>query len=162
MAREAEGKGYICEQLCGILEPNSLTKVARVFQDILPKNREAASFLFHVCRNLVDETQVTTSTERSQYLFGAIAGANFLQKRSIRRWSFYGILERLDFRGITFDRCLFESVAFRHCLVDEMTLFIDCVFTGDLDIKPAGGWSNVHRERCRCFSRECGMGGNSR
>ena len=149
MAREAEGKGYISEQLCGILEPNSLDNVARVFQEIVPKNKKAASFLFHICRNLIDETQVTTRAERSQHLFSALAGTDFLKNRLIKRWSFYGILERLDFRGITFDQCRFERVAFRHCLADETTRFTDCIFTGDLDIKPTSDWSNVDRKGCR-------------
>ena len=150
MAREVEGKGYISEQLYGILEPSFLDKVARAFQEILPKNREAASFLFHICRNLIDEeTEVITSTERSQELFGAIVGTDFLQNRSIKRWSFHGILERLDFREITFDQCRFESVAFRNCPADETTRFIDCIFTGDLDIKPISDWSNIYREGCR-------------
>lgn len=150
MAQEPEGKGYISEQLCSILESDSFVNVARAFREILPRNREAASFLFHICRNLIDETQITTSTERSQYLFGRIVGAeDFLTKRSIQQWSFYGILERLDFRRFTFDRCRFENVVFRNCLVDETTHFTDCVFAGDLDIKPIGNWSNVHRERCR-------------
>ena len=48
-----------------------------------------------------------------------------------------------------FDRCRFENVVFRNCLVDETTRFTNCIFTGDLDIKPIGSWSNVHRERCR-------------
>ena len=149
MAREPDGTGYISEQLCGILESSDLDEVASAFRNVLPKSREAASFLFHICKNLVDETQVTTSTERSEYLFGAIVGADFSENRSIRGWSFHGRFDRLDLRVIEFNQCNFNSVSFRNCQADHTTCFVDCKFTGDLGIEPTGGWHNVNRERCR-------------
>ena len=152
MALEAGGKGHISEQLCSILEPEDFGRIARAFQEILRENKEAASFLFHVCRNLIDETQTTTKKELSQLLFHALVGKKFAADQSIQGWLFSGTLDRLDFGGVTFDHCQFENVSFRDCTVDERTRFIGCRFAGELEISPRKGWDSVYRRKCKDIS----------
>ena len=110
-------------------------------------------FLLHICKTLIDDdSQIVTSAERADALFGGdCRGASLRKIALIRGWAFYGVLDRLDFRGIVFEQCRFESVTFRNCNADESTHFRKCEFTGDLDIRhsPARNWSKVQIQECR-------------
>ena len=152
MAREADGKGYVFEQLCGLLQADDVKSVALAARDLASKSDEAASFLTHVCKSLVDsDVGIITATERSECIFGAIQKNTFSRNRCVRNWAFFGVWERMDFRGMTFDHCTFENVTFRNCHADGSTCFRYCEFSGDLEIKfPSGGsWSEVRLQECR-------------
>lgn len=152
MAREADGKGYVFEQLNGLLSPEDLTDVARATRTLSVASKKAASFLTHICRKLVErDQQYTTRTEKTEALFGGIFGTDFMRNKEINEWEFYGVIDRLDFRSVNFHHCKFENVTFRNCIVDNRTVFQQCEFSGDLEIiRSLRGWGDVQiNEDCR-------------
>ena len=152
MAREADGKGYVAEQLCELLGSDVIQLVGSAARRISQQHPEAGSFLLHVCKNLVDrDSTLITSSERSSVLFDAIGCSSVHHRREIRGWLLLGIFDRLDFRGVSFSQCRFVDVTFRNCSSDQSTHFNDCVFSGDLEISPSprSGWTTVQMSRCR-------------
>ena len=152
MAREADGKGYVAEQLSALLGPEMIQSVGSAARRISQKSPEAGSFLVHICKNLVDEdSSIVTNSERSRVLFEAIGCSSGNQKRTIRGWSFFGTFDRFDFSNVSFLQCRFVDVSFRSCAADESTHFEDCVFSGDLEIASSSrsGWAAVRVADCR-------------
>ena len=61
-----------------------------------------------------------------------------------------GVIENLDLRGWSFEKCKFTDVAFTDCEVDETTSFESCDFAGKLEITGSGWgkWALVKRAGC--------------
>jgi hypothetical protein len=57
--------------------------------------------------------------------------------------SFTGTIARFDFRGVTFDQCRFERVAWANCKFDETTVFKYCLFTGGVPPVYCEGFGSV-------------------
>jgi len=152
MAREANGKGYILEQLGALLEYEDLTAVGRMARAVRKVNGEVGSFLFHVAKLLIDQdTEAVTATDRATLLFGALEGLGFERNRSVTNWLFSGSMERIDFRNTQFIECAFRDVSFRNCNADSSTIFTRCNFSGALEFPPGkgSGWSEVTIKDCQ-------------
>ena len=63
--------------------------------------------------------------------------------KSVTSLSFTGTIARFDFRGVTFDQCRFERVAWANCKFDEGTVFKSCLFTGGVPPVYCDGFGSV-------------------
>ena len=142
MEKEAEGKGHVLEQLSMCLDPNDdFPTVMQRCRSASRSNDRVASFIFHVAQALVGRNpEVTTAEERARMLFSEINGP-LGWTGGLDGWTFRGLIDRLDLRGLVFTRCKFISVSFRNCTADGTTVFENCVFEGDLGFEPkTAGW----------------------
>ena len=157
MAREADGKGYVAEQLCALVGPELIQLVGTAARNMSQQSPEASSFLLHICKNLIDrDSTIITNAERSSVFFDAISCRSVNHRRELRGWLFLGILDRLDFKDVSFSQCRFVDVTFRTeiCSADESTHFIDCAFSGNIKTALRGTYHAVRPKYAQRYLAE--------
>ena len=160
MRAEADGQGFVHEQLLTLLDPNSVG-------DLMLRGREvgrdgpAGSFIFHLAHELIERRQLP----REEATRTLLAGLNGVSPEAwdgvLAGWEFRGTLESLHLAGVKLRRCKFRDVVFRRCVVDRRTEFSGCVFDGDLrfegDVEtPVSQWVTVS------VAPDCEMSGQAR
>ena len=151
---ESDGKGEILEQLLNFVREADLGRVMEMGALAASAVRKGylESFFFHVAQSVVPVQGGITRSERAELLLRAMATtpAADLPRKRVEGWGFRGPMNRLDFRKVVFSGCRFSDISFRHCMADDRTRFVDCLFEGDQDFEgPVAGWRRVKFERCR-------------
>jgi len=142
MRSEANGKGFVFEHLCGLLDSRELANVGRTYISVPVIDGEARSFLVHIILALIDDDKSSyrNDEERTKAFFSILDEQS---PRSIEYLTLIGQIERIDFRGITFKSCTFRDTSFVNCDVSENTIFDSCTFSGMLELNPPDNWGAV-------------------
>lgn len=149
MMSEANGKGFLLEHLISLLEPENVSDISGVSRLVPQNRREAKSFLIHLAQALLDEDpNIVTGKDRANSLFNIIQGDTYSKNNEVLNLYITGPLEKLDLDGATFRSCVFHDVSFKKCKVSDNTKFIDCTFSGNLELEPRDNWDLVISENC--------------
>ena len=152
MANEAEGEGHVLEQLTMLLAAQAVDRTMEKCREVSERDRRAAAFLFQVAQALLlRDPEVTTGEERASRLFARLS-APAAWTGKVETWTFRGLLEGLDLRGVSFVGCRFLNVIFKSCTADSTTSFTDCHFERDLRFEKGQGWTRVELHNCRMMA----------
>ena len=157
LVREADGKEQVLEQLPNFLDTADLDSVMEKGQIAASMNVSASplgkqtkylsSFFFHVADRLISSESGNTKTDKSKRLFSKVLEINGNAQglsSVLKGWGFWGFINGLDLRGISFSRCNFKDINFKNCITDKTTTFDKCLFEGSLRFDGAqAGWSQV-------------------
>ena len=148
MRGEADGQGFVLEQLLALLNPDDAGVIVSRGRE-LDGDGPVGSFIFHLARELIDHLKLPRE-EETRILFAGLSGVSPENwNGELSGWEFRGTLESLYLAGVKFRRCKFRDVSFRGCVVDRRTEFSKCVFDGDLrfergDVDPSESqWKTV-------------------
>ena len=152
MAKEAEGKGHVLEQLVMLLAPEDADRAMEKCRTVSERDERAAGFVFHVAQALLlRDSEIKTGEERARRLFSGLDG-KAIWSGTVRKRTFRGLLEGMDLRNVTFTGCRFISVIFKNCTTNGGTAFDECHFEGDLRFEKGEGWRGVDLRRCRMMA----------
>ena len=152
MRGEAEGQGFVFEQLLTLLGPGSVDAVMSQGRK-LRGDGPAGSFVFHLARELLARRQLPDEEVTRTLLAGLSGVSPETWDGVLSGWEFRGTLENLHLAGVKLDRCRFRDVVFRQCVVDGQTTFSGCDFDGDLRFESSGydrknNWARVTISEC--------------
>ena len=156
---EADGQGFVLEQLLTLLDPGDADVIMSRGRE-LGGDGPVGSFIFHLARELIECLKLPRE-EEIRVLFAGLSGVSPENwNGELSGWEFRGTLESLHLAGIKFHRCKFRDVSFRRCVVDRRTVFSKCVFDGDLrfepgDVDPKSQWETVS------VASDCEMSGQA-
>ena len=160
MRGEADGQGFVLEQLLTLLAPDNVG-------DVMSRGRElagdgpAGSFIFHLARELIERWLLPRDEATSVLLAGLSGVSPETWDGVLTGWEFRGTLEGLHLAGVKLRRCKFRDVVFRRCVADRRTEFSGCVFDDDLRFEgdvdaPVSQWAAVS------VASDCKMSGQAR
>ncbi len=151
MQQEANGKGFILEQLLDLIEPlNWRLAFTKVLSIVPLREREARSFLLHLAKGLLKDTDCrqATKAELTENLFQLFSSAT-TQGKTIGNMTFFGPLSDFDFRGRNFRNCVFNDTSFANSEANHQTRFENCTFRGVVEIPDKRDWKGVSLVDCR-------------
>lgn len=160
LAKEADGKGPVLEQLLNflgiddlscVLQKGRITTLKYISRSgVAGREQYIGSFFFHVAQSLVANDSSFTSKEKTKLLLSEIgSGSSYSRPDIVEGWAFLGPIISLDLRGCTFKKCSFRDIIFRRCTVDNTTTFIECFFEGTQTFEMrVEGWRKVVMESC--------------
>lgn len=74
--------------------------------------------------------------------------------REFNKIDFSGNFEHLDFRGMRFNQCSFQSVVFKDCLFDDETIFKFCEILDEFEVLSSPTFAEVQEENCNLRSMQ--------
>ena len=148
MRREADGRGFVLEQLLTMLDSDNIHEVMSRGPD-LASDGPAGSFVFHLTQELIERLKLPREEATSLLLSGLSGVSPEDWDGVLADWEFRGTLGELHLAGVKLERCTFRDVVFRRCIVDSGTEFSGCVFGGDLRFEgaadtPMSQWTSVN------------------
>jgi hypothetical protein len=150
MSREANGRGFILEHVLLLMSLDNLEDISNCYQDIPSQYDEAKSFLFHLAKQIIDQSGFhKTRNERTNVLFSTF-DADFNDRNVISGLYLIGNIAGLDLSGVTLRNCVFADVVFTRCDANTETIFDTCRFSGELDFQNVEkkAWSQVKLNDC--------------
>ncbi len=126
-------------------EGKTIEKLGNLCRTISQGSGESGKLAAALALNAVDRLlpQGSTHSNRANLLL-SLAGIS-----RISRLNFTGTIARYDFRGVTFDQCRLESVAWANCKFDEKTTFQSCQFTGGVVPAYCEGFGGITLTQCQ-------------
>ena len=158
---EADGQGFVLEQLRTLLEPDAVGVIMSRGRE-LGGDGPVGSFIFHLARELIERRKLPREEETRELLAGLSGVSPETWDGVLAGWEFRGTLESLHLAGVKFHRCKFRDVIFRRCIVDSRTVFSKCVFDGDLRFKRGDVNSSESQWETVSVAPDCGMSGQAR
>lgn len=156
MRGEADGQGFVLEQLLTLLDSDNVSEVMSRGCE-LAGDGPAGSFIFHLARELIERRKLPHDEATSVLLAGLSGMSPESWNRVLSKREFHGTLEDLHLAGVKFHYCKFHDVVFRRCVVDSRTEFSRCDFDGDLRFE--GGldqWARVSvASECKMSAQAC-------
>lgn len=157
---EADGQGFVLEQLRTLLDPDALGVIMSRGCE-LGGDGPVGSFIFHLARELIERRRLPREEEIRELLSGLSGVSPETWDGVFAGWELRGTLGNLHLAGVKFHHCKFRDVIFRRCVVDSRTEFSKCVFDGDLRFEYGDVGSSESQWKTVSVAPDCEMSGQA-